>query len=350
MINPDILKKIERSAFIIRKYNLGDESYFYSKFPIASKVILEIIWKKEYKKVQNNEIVKNSRELNNTDLAFEYERLKKFENDTDKLYDYLISEFDFKKLELDDENKERRLRNLLSEKFIELSANEIPNEIKIDDELRKEKKEIKQNRKIILAIICGLFILFFGSTIYDGLTPVEQLTERIHERSKYEFSGSICNDGTTSHSQGRGTCSWHNGVRYKFYKGNYRKSLKECKIEAINSSWIDDIFIKNPFDEQNWVGEIKKINSDEVWNTRINCKSENDISLYYPNLGCSGVLEKIQKNDNKISFREKLESGKDYCTDNGKVIIEIRENDLMFFYCWPNDNIIVAKGILHKEK
>lgn len=246
MITTDIFKKIERSAFIIRKYNLGDESYFYSKFPIVSKVVLKIIWEKEKKKVQNKEIIKNSNELNQTELNFVNEMFLKFENNTEKLYDYLISEFDYKKLKLDEENIERQLRNLLSEKFIELSTKEIPKEIKNDDEIRKVKKEKKQIKILNFAIIIGIFSFIFGSTIYDGFTPVKQLTERIHERSKYEFSGSICNDGTTSHSQGRGTCSWHKGVNYKFYEGDYAKNLEECKTEAIKSSWIDNFFTENP--------------------------------------------------------------------------------------------------------
>jgi hypothetical protein len=350
MIDTNISKKIGKSAFIIRKYNLGDESYFYSKFPVASGVVLKIIWEKEEKKVQNKEIIKNSNELTQLELSFVNDRLLKFENSTEKLYDYLISEFDYKTLKLDEEKIERRLRNLLSEKYIELCSKEIPTEIKNDDDLSKKKIEKRQRRTLNSAIIIGIFSLLFGSTIFDGFTPVKQLTEKIHERSKYKFSGSICNDGTTSHSQGRGTCSWHKGVNYKFYEGDYAKSLEECKSEAIKLSWVDNLFTENPFTEQNWIGEIKKINSDEVWTTKINCKSENEISLYYPNSGCSGVLEKIQKTDNKIFFREKLETGNDICTDNGKVIIEIGENNLIFYYCWPNDNIVAAKGILKKEK
>jgi hypothetical protein len=357
MINTNILQKIEKNAFIIRKYNLGDESYFYSKFPVASKTVLEIIWEKEKKKVQNKEIIKNSNELNATELNFVNKRFLQFESSTEKLYDYLISEFDYKKLKLDEENIERRLRNLLSEKFIELSSKEIPKEIKKDDEIRREKKKIKESRIINSVVVIAIFSFLFGSavydlglTVYDGFTPVKQLTERIHERSKYKFSGSICNDGTTSHSQGRGTCSWHKGVNYEFYEGDYAKSIEECKTEAVKLSWIDNFFTKNPFTEQNWVGEVKKINSDEVWTTRINCKSENEISLYYPNTGCSGILQKIKKTDSKISFREKLQTGNEICTNNGKVIIEIGERDLIFYYCWPNDNVIVAKGILKKEE
>jgi hypothetical protein len=246
MITTDIFKKIERTAFIIRKYNLGDKSYFYSKFPVASKTVLEIIWEKEKKKVQNKEIIKNSNELNKIEINFVVNRFMKFENNTEKLYDYLISEFDYKRLKLDEENIERRLRNLLSTKFIELSSKEIPKEIKKDDDIRKEKKKKKESRIINSVVIITLFSFLFGSTIYDlgltiydGFTPVKQLTERIHERSKYKFSGSVCNDGTTSHSQGRGTCSWHKGVNYTFYEGDYRKSIEECTTEAIEKSWIE---------------------------------------------------------------------------------------------------------------
>lgn len=32
--------------------------------------------------------------------------------------------------------------------------------------------------------------------------------------SCYKSPGAICNDGSRSYSKGRGTCSWHGGVRY----------------------------------------------------------------------------------------------------------------------------------------
>ena len=89
---------------------------------------------------------------------------------------------------------------------------------------------------IIPVIIVGFF---FGSRIRDGFTSVDVLTERIYEREIYEFSVSICRDGTTSHSQGRGTCSWHNGVRYKFYKGEHKLTKQECRNLAEERSWID---------------------------------------------------------------------------------------------------------------
>jgi hypothetical protein len=90
---------------------------------------------------------------------------------------------------------------------------------------------------LIFSTIFGTF--FFGSRIIDGFTSVETLTTRIHERSKYKFSGSKCNDGWTSFSQGQGACSWHNGVDYEFYKGEYSRTIEECRQEAEELSWLD---------------------------------------------------------------------------------------------------------------
>lgn len=36
-----------------------------------------------------------------------------------------------------------------------------------------------------------------------------------------------------------GTCSWHHGVDYYFYKGDYSKTIEECKEEAKKISWRD---------------------------------------------------------------------------------------------------------------
>ena len=357
MINENILLKLEQHAVIIRKYDLGDENYFYSKFPEVNKADIEVIWNKTMIKIRNREIIKTSDELNQTELIFVRKRFWQFENNAKKLYEYLFSEFDYKNLKLDDEKIERKFRNLIANKFLELNFNEIKKELKKNAEIIKLQKKDKESKIINFIVFILIMSFFFGSsiyriglTVYDGLTPVETLTERIHERSKYKFNGSFCNDGSISHSQGQGSCSWHDGVNYKFYEGDYAKSIDECKIEAIKSSWIDDLFTDNPFDGINWVGEIKMINSNETWKTRINCKSENEISLYYPNTECSGILQKTHQIDNKIYYREKLDAGQNICTNKGQVIIEIRENDLIFYYCWPYDSIIVARGILKKEK
>lgn len=92
---------------------------------------------------------------------------------------------------------------------------------------------------LISYFVCTVIFCFAGTRIVDGFTPAEELSVRLHERSKYEFSGSICRDNTVSTSRGRGTCSWHGGVKRTFKKGQYAKSLRECRKQAYKISWID---------------------------------------------------------------------------------------------------------------
>ena len=93
-----------------------------------------------------------------------------------------------------------------------------------------------------------LFQTKYGPKTVDGFTnkfllqryedinvttvTVDNLTNYIHEETKYKHSGAICYDGWISHSTGRGTCAWHGGVAYWFSKGDYSKSMKECRDEA----------------------------------------------------------------------------------------------------------------------
>lgn len=110
-------------------------------------------------------------------------------------------------------------------------------------EEKQQKIKSYFNKNVALTIILMFSMIFgtfcFGTRIIDGLTSVETLTSRIHERSKYKFSGSKCNDGWTSFSQGQGACSWHDGVNYEFNKGEYSKTIEECLVEAEKLSWRD---------------------------------------------------------------------------------------------------------------
>lgn len=112
---------------------------------------------------------------------------------------------------------------------------------KLSEEKQQKVKDFF-NRNIALTTILMFSTIFgtffFGTRIIDGFTPIDTLTERLHERSKYKFSGSKCNDGWNSYSQGQGACSWHDGVRYEFSKGEYSKTLKECRLEAEEISWM----------------------------------------------------------------------------------------------------------------
>ena len=94
---------------------------------------------------------------------------------------------------------------------------------------------------IAIAIILGLNFVFAKRPILYHFYTVDKLTEIFYENksNKRKFNGAVCRDGWISHSQGRGTCSWHGGVSYYFYKGNYIKTKEECRREAEKFSWIE---------------------------------------------------------------------------------------------------------------
>lgn len=236
-MNEEIQNKLNKYCLINRKYQLIDEMQFSSIFSYIKSDYLKKAWEYSYTEIKNDEIIKNTDELpqnGNNEIS---KRLQKFNFISSDLYFYLNSRFEVKEWKLDDERIERRLRNILAERHQKIIKAEIKKSSK-----QQKLKEVKD--KIIsvtaLAFIPILIVgFFFGSRIRDGFTSVDVLIERIYEREVYEFDGSICRDGTISHSQGRGTCSWHNGVSRKFFKGQHKKSKQECEIEAKERSWIE---------------------------------------------------------------------------------------------------------------
>lgn len=83
-------------------------------------------------------------------------------------------------------------------------------------------------------VITGLLTF----VLYDRLTPVDILADRIYERSRYRSVR--CNDGSFSRSlHGRGTCSHHGGVDtgYASDTTRYEKTMAQCRKEAVETSW-----------------------------------------------------------------------------------------------------------------
>ncbi|MFO0414704.1 MAG: hypothetical protein ACK50E_03555 [Bacteroidota bacterium] len=94
---------------------------------------------------------------------------------------------------------------------------------------------------VVVSILLVLNFIFSAKPFLYHFYSVKNLTEIFYEskRNRHQFSGAICNDGWVSHSQGRGTCSWHGGVNYYFYKGEYIKSKEECREDAKEFSWVE---------------------------------------------------------------------------------------------------------------
>lgn len=235
-----ISSKLNTCAVIIRRYNLGDKIYFFECFKNSENSELEIAWNYGLKKIQNNEIVKDASNLDLEQDKIAEENFKNFDKKSiSEVLTYLQSDFNPKDLKLKDENVERRFRHLLAKKYLKFELSNI-------SESSKEKSSYKEKvgnfvAKHFFKIIIITVISYFAiPPLTVRLTPVNVLAEKIHEKSKYEFNGAICNDGWTSHSQGRGTCSWHGGVDHYFYQGEYSKSIEQCREEARKISWLDE--------------------------------------------------------------------------------------------------------------
>jgi len=244
-----IQDKLNICATIVRKYNLGknkllnfdleDEEYFNRRFIKIDKRLLQNAWSHAQMEIQNNEIIKDAKYLDSNETAEVNKRINSLDNSNDKLLYFLKSSFDVKSLRLSNENIERRTRRIIADRYLDLEVKEITGLSAQNINTRKAKTVNFLGKLKTTGICIGIVTIFFIPRIIEGLTPLNVLTEKIHEKSKYKFNGSVCNDGHISRSQGRGTCSWHGGVDYKFTKDDYSKTLEECRVEAIKLSWRD---------------------------------------------------------------------------------------------------------------
>lgn len=277
----ELKKKLNEYTFIYIKYRIGYKNQFFAKFSFINSSILEHAWNESKKiilsnsQINTNEIIEDSKL--NTKSHFEQNKIavKRAKNyevfDQDYIFDFLKSNYN--KTNIEEDNIERRFRNILANKYLA----ELFSEIKIlhDKKVNQINKIIKPIKLIFNFIkinklkFATIFILmlYFSNNIIDAFTQPDVLVVKyiknkyplynsinidqillansIHEESRFKFNGAICNDGSKSHSQGRGTCSWHGGVYYYFYIGEYEKDFEECKIEANNITAIyRDIALK----------------------------------------------------------------------------------------------------------
>lgn len=231
-----IIILLESAAFIIQKYSLGDYNYFVNIFKKFNNDLLASYWDKALEKTKNIDIISDA-----TYIDFDDEQIVKDRYDnTLKDLKHLKSKLFYKNLSLRNLNNrraniERRLYILLAKDFIKLIKREIlvkqPSKYKINFTIYKYRFPV-----FLFIIITTIFY----NPIKDRLTPVGRLAEKIHENSKYKYDGAKCNDGTYSTSQGSGTCSWHNGVNYYFYKGEFKKTVNQSYLEAKEKSWVGE--------------------------------------------------------------------------------------------------------------
>ncbi len=213
-----ILLLLDSAAFIIQKYSLGDYYYFLNIFKKYNVNLLTNCWNNALEKTKDTDIINDTPYLDLDDEETVQDRYSHTIKDLKHLKYKLFNKTLSKNITNRRANIERRLYVLLAKDFIKLIKKEI---------LIKESSKYKigpkiYNFKFFIFLFLIISVIFYNP-IKDRLTSVNKLAEKIHERSKYEYDGAKCNDGTYSTSQGSGTCSWHGGVDHYFYKGEYKK-------------------------------------------------------------------------------------------------------------------------------
>ncbi len=98
-----------------------------------------------------------------------------------------------------------------------------------------------------------------------------------------------------------------------------------------------------------WEGKGYQIDSDSLWTMRFRIQNGKYV-IEYPSLKCGGEWKLISINSKEARFRERINYGKDECTNNGLVVIQRLSNkQILFLYSNPGTNEVIAAAILNRR-
>ncbi len=185
----ELKKKLNEYTFIYIKYRIGYKNQFFAKFSFINSSILEHAWNESKKiilsnsQINTNEIIEDSKL--NTKSHFEQNKIavKRAKNyevfDQDYIFNFLKSNYN--KTTIEEDNIERRFRNILANKYLA----ELFSEIKIlhDKKVNQINKIIKPIKltfnfiKINKLKFATIFILmfYFSNNIIDAFTQPDVL-------------------------------------------------------------------------------------------------------------------------------------------------------------------------------
>ncbi|MFN0140004.1 MAG: hypothetical protein ACKVQW_07940 [Pyrinomonadaceae bacterium] len=271
-----IQELLNRSAFLVRKYNLGNEQIFYNKFSKFPDSDLQHAWAYALKQVQNREIVKDaSVQFDQHDSLQISLRVIKLGSNIGLIHDALMKKFDVRELKLSDENMERRTRHMLASRYLDLALTAAKKEWRLANPTLTDWLTNFAKKHTTAIVVLSLALALGGLStprIIDGFTPPEILLNHyleseypkiearpitqevlanfLREDTRYKTSGSICRDGWISTSTGQGSCSWHGGVRHRYREGDYSLTVEQSqknasvaidrlRTKALEISWKD---------------------------------------------------------------------------------------------------------------
>ncbi len=113
-----------------------------------------------------------------------------------------------------------------------------------------------------------------------------------------------------------------------------------ASAQTKNGSWLTGT----------WTGTGYQIDANETWTMKLTSKGKR-YTVEYPSLNCSGRWQLISFGSSIATFREKITTGMDKCTDRGTVTIQrLNGRQIEFRYQNPRETLFTASGILNREK
>lgn len=218
MIKHEILQEI---VFISRKYNLTDKREFVErirKLNPKKNAKLEEIWVEFSKKVKNEDIIKDAKEISIEDkITSETRAEQTIKKPTNVLKLLLHLEFDQKKYDLRDENKIRHYRNKVAQYYLKTLYDSYEQSLKDSRALYLSTVKRKTFKIVSSIVIIGLILL---SPLYYQYFKLQK------EISQWRLNG-IKNSPTVCITR-TGT-KYHNCYHYS--TRNYQISLFEAVID-----------------------------------------------------------------------------------------------------------------------
>ena len=102
----------------------------------------------------------------------------------------------------------------------------------------------------------------------------------------------------------------------------------------------------------NWVGKGKQVDGLK-WDIVLDIKNDNNISINYPTLGCSGSWTLESSSENVSVFTERITTGLDNCDQGAEIHLSQKNNKQIkvIYYLRSYDPVNpIAKGKLKRKK
>lgn len=106
-----------------------------------------------------------------------------------------------------------------------------------------------------------------------------------------------------------------------------------------NPNWLEGI----------WEGKGYQTDTNSTWSVRLTIRDDN-FSISYPDIPCSGVWAIVDQNSSGGTFREIISKNVSNCANNSQILLQkVTDNELTLKYSHENTREVIATATLRKR-